>query len=177
MNRLKDADLSWFDATNIVFTNEEKKYLETLSNSKYSRDRNLCLDYIEESIFVRKNRNFNLEMIDKLILDKNNDIRWHAFCALGDFVEDFPHKVWPFVIKYGSHRSRDMRLAVSCCLLEHILEYHFDEYFPKVEKIITNGDKKFLFTLTMCWYFGEAEKNSRKINTFIEKAEEFLKIK
>src|ERR1700710_1039595 len=61
------------------------------------------------------------------------DPRWQAIITVADFVETEPGTIWPFVERWGSHSDEDLRAAIATCLLEHLLEHHFDELFPKVE--------------------------------------------
>ena len=134
------------------------------------RDRELCLDFLENCFDVRNNRRFVLRLLDCLAGDKNNDVRWHAFVLVGDFVEEHPEKVWPIVLRYGSHPSYDMRGAVACCLLEHLLEHHFHQYFPKVKRILLRGDKRFAYTLSRCYFLGQAKVHEVEIGSLIKAA-------
>ena len=58
------------------------------------------------------------------------DARWQAIIAVGDHIEEHQTEVWVFTRKWGAHASADLRTAVETCLLEHLLEYHFDRIFP-----------------------------------------------
>jgi hypothetical protein len=79
---------------------------------------------------------------------------------VGDFVENEPEVIWPFVLKWGSHEDDDVRQAIATCLLEHLLEYHFDLLFPRVEEA-ARANSWFAKTTVQCWKFGEAEEPSR----------------
>jgi hypothetical protein len=65
--------------------------------------------------------------------DGAEDPRWQAIIEVAMFAEHEPEAIWPFVLKWGSHEDEDVRAAVAICLLEHLLEYHFDSIFPRVE--------------------------------------------
>jgi hypothetical protein len=84
------------------------------------------------------------------------DTRWQAIIAVGEFVEQEPNAIWPFVLRWGSHEDDDVRAAVASCLLEHLLEHHFDLVFPRVEEA-ARSNKWFGNTTTRCWKFGQAE--------------------
>src|ERR1041384_7653640 len=60
------------------------------------------------------------------------DARWQAIIAVADHIEDHPDEVWSFARKWGAHASPDLRAAVATCLVEHLLEHHFDHIFPLV---------------------------------------------
>ena len=83
------------------------------------------------------------------------DPRWLALIEVGDLIENHPDDVWPFVLRWGSHPDDDVRAAVAACLLEHLLEYHFERYFPLVQQAVM--DPLFADTFSLCWKFGQAE--------------------
>jgi hypothetical protein len=89
--------------------------------------------------------------------DDEPDPRWQAIIEIGEYIETKPHEVWSFILKWGKHPSDDIRLAVATCLLEHLLEHHFKEYFPKVKEAC-NRSKRFADTFCSCSQFGHAEE-------------------
>jgi len=84
------------------------------------------------------------------------DPRWQAFIAIGEFVEDEPEEVWDFTRRWGAHPDPDLRAAIATCLLEHLLEHHFEVMLPKIERAIRE-DPQFVETVRMCWAGGQAE--------------------
>ena len=96
------------------------------------------------------------------------DPRWQAIIAVGNFVGDEPERVWSFVERWGQHPDEDLRAAIATCLLEHLLEYHFDLIFPRVERI-ARSKPSFAHTVRMCWRFGEAKrpKNVARLNQLV----------
>jgi hypothetical protein len=86
-----------------------------------------------------------------------NDPRWQSIIAVGEYIETNPHEVWQFILKWGKYPDSDIRMAVSTCLLEHLLEYHFKEYFPLV-KIECKNSKLFADTFQSCSAFGQTEE-------------------
>jgi len=88
------------------------------------------------------------------------DTRWQAIIAVSEFVERDPDVIWPFVMRWGSHQDEDIRTAVATCLLEHMLERHFDHIFPLVEKA-ARSNVWFGKTTTRCWKFGQASDPRR----------------
>jgi len=97
--------------------------------------------------------------------DGENDPRWEAIMAVGDYIESNPEEVWQFVTRWGAHEQEDLRSAIGCCLLEHLLEYHFDLIFPRVEEL-ARKDKLFADTFCYCSKFGESKipANSRRMD-------------
>jgi hypothetical protein len=85
------------------------------------------------------------------------DPRWRAIIAIGDFLATEPDAVWQFIRIWGDHTQEDLRMAIATCLLEHLLEQHFEAFFPRVKELaLTNS--RFGDTLLMCWKFGQAEQ-------------------
>jgi hypothetical protein len=84
------------------------------------------------------------------------DARWQAIIEIGSFVPPEPEAIWPFVLKWGSHEDDDVRAAISTCLLEDLLEYHFSLIFPRVETA-ARSSAWFAKTTLQCWKFGQAK--------------------
>jgi hypothetical protein len=97
--------------------------------------------------------------------DGKKDRRWQAIIRVGEYVESEPEAVWQFVRRWGTHKQKNLRDAIACCLLEHLLEYHFDLIFPRVKQAAEES-KLFGDTFTCCWKFGQSEipKNSKKFD-------------
>jgi hypothetical protein len=85
------------------------------------------------------------------------DPRWQAIIAVADFVPTEPEAVWEFVRAWGSHPQEDLRDAIACCLLEHLLEYHCATIFPLVEKLALK-DPLFGDMFLRCWKFGQSDE-------------------
>jgi hypothetical protein len=88
-------------------------------------------------------------------VDHGIDPRWQAIIAVGEFIESEPAAVWGFIRRWGGHPQEDLRAAVATCLLEHLLEYHFASYFPRVEELV-RADPLFADTFRGCWRFGQS---------------------
>ena len=110
----------------------------------------------------------DLEKIDADLGSSDEDTRWQAAIALGEYCEDAPKVIWPLTVKWGSCENEDVRTAIATCVLEHILEYHFAVYFPKAALIIRGGNKLFADTLSGCWKFGQAKlpQNAKRLERF-----------
>jgi hypothetical protein len=83
-----------------------------------------------------------------------------SLIQIGNFVAEEPEAIWPFVLKWGSHEDEDLRTAIATCLLEHLLEYHFDLLFPRVETA-AGSNSRFANMTTQCWKLGQAEEPTR----------------
>lgn len=102
--------------------------------------------------------------------DSEKDPRWQRIIDIGNFIQTNPNDVWVFTKKWGCHEQEDLRMAISTCLLEHLLEYHFDQIFPKIEEEIKKNPL-FFDTFSHCSKFGQSElkDNSVKIDSLMEK--------
>jgi hypothetical protein len=97
--------------------------------------------------------------------DGESDPRWQAILEIEDSIETEPEAIWPFVARWGCHPQKDLRLAVATCLLEHLLQYHFDRFFPRVKEL-AEADALFADTFCRCWKLGQAERpeNAQKFD-------------
>ena len=98
--------------------------------------------------------------------DGEDDPRWQAIIEVGEFLEDQPEEVWPFISRWGSNPDGDLRMAVATCLLEHLLEYHFDRFFDRVQEMV-RADLLFAETFGWCEKFGQSENpnNAARFDT------------
>src|SRR6267378_7238627 len=87
--------------------------------------------------------------------DDANDPRWQAIIEVAEFVESEPLQVWEFAKRWGSSDQEDLRLAIATCVLEHLLEHHFELLFPKIEAAV-RGNANLMETLRRCSKFGDA---------------------
>jgi hypothetical protein len=92
--------------------------------------------------------------------DGEVDARWQAIIEVSEFIETEPDAVWTFVRKWGAHADEDLRTAIATCVLEHLLEQHFDSFIERVEEA-AREDSLFAHTVTGCWKLGQAEEPAR----------------
>jgi hypothetical protein len=88
------------------------------------------------------------------------DPRWRAMFAVKKVMLSEPELVWPFILRWGRHRTRDLRAAVGCVLLEHLIELHGDEFFPRV-RAAARENRRFADTVETCWPFGPQRQRRR----------------
>ncbi len=77
------------------------------------------------------------------------DERWQRIIDIAAYLQSDPEPVWAFVLRWGNHEDEDLRMAVGTCLLEHLLQAHFDSIFPRVERQATS-DPLFADTFLVC---------------------------
>jgi hypothetical protein len=107
-----------------------------------------------------------------------NDPRWQAMLAVQDrFIVSHPEEIWEFVLRWSKHPQTDLRDAVACCLLEHLLENHFELLFPRVHNAAEKS-RRFSDTLRRCYWLGQAAspRNARSLDHLVgEKRPRFLR--
>jgi len=77
------------------------------------------------------------------------DPRWQVMFELKEFIDTEPEALWCFAARWGCNRSQDLRSAVGCVLLEHLLPPHFELLFPRVRRLALSNSR-FAWTLRMC---------------------------
>jgi hypothetical protein len=92
--------------------------------------------------------------------EDETDPRWQAVIAVARFIESEPEAVWLFTKRWGSFPDDDLRMAIATCILEHLLEHHFDAFIDRVEEA-AHANSLFADTVTNCWAFGLSREPSR----------------
>jgi len=90
----------------------------------------------------------------KEALEGELDPRWQAIIDVAEHIQERPDEVWRFTRKWGAHSNEDLRTAVAACLLEHLLEHHFDRLFPLVAEACRKS-RRFAHTFNRCSEFGQ----------------------
>ena len=107
-------------------------------------------------------------------LDAEPDPRWQAVIAVADFIETDPEEVWAFAKRWGGYpHDEDLRMAIATCILEHLLEYHFERIFPRAREVAL-ADPAFGYTVRACWKFGQTKEpaNEARFDALIAELEE-----
>jgi|ERR1039458_849446 hypothetical protein len=104
-----------------------------------------------------------LVKIDRGLASRHERTRWQAAIALGEIAESDPESVWILVVRHGSRRHKDVRVAIATCVLEHLLEHHFDAFFPRVATAVRSS-RWFRDTFGFCYQLGQAKlpRNARQ---------------
>ncbi len=94
--------------------------------------------------------------IERELGSELENVRWQAAILAGEHVKGSPEAVWSIVEQWGCVDDEDTRTAVATCILEHLLEYHFDLIFPRVAEL-ANRNSRFAETFRLCSKFGQSE--------------------
>jgi len=84
------------------------------------------------------------------------DLRWQAIIGVGEFIESDPAPVWDFVRRWARDADQDLQAALATCLLEHLLEHHFDRMFTIVQQA-ARADRSIARLVVRCWAVGVLE--------------------
>lgn len=87
--------------------------------------------------------------------DGEEDPRWQAVIRVAEHIENSPREVWAFANRWGRHENDDLRAAIATCVLEHLIDCHFDLVFPLVQQSVRES-KSFADTFSRCWAFGQS---------------------
>lgn len=168
-NRIADR-VSPAAMRSVRFTPAERESLAALANSARAIDRKQCVRYLRAGVHHPANRRLLLELIHRLIPDRSPEVRWGGFQLLRTFVEASPEELWPLAVYWGSVKDRSIRAGVACFVLEHLLEYHFSLFFPRVLALIDGGNAEFAYTTACCLRLGQAEKpdNAKAFNRLVD---------
>ena len=86
--------------------------------------------------------------------DGELDARWAAIMRIDEYDELHPQSgreaVWEFILRWGAHPHDDVRMAIACCLLEHVLDRHWGDCFPRAKEQ-AKSSPLFAGTLSHCW--------------------------
>jgi hypothetical protein len=98
-----------------------------------------------------------VNMIHVGLQSRSEKERWAAAEAATEYAYTEPEKIWPLVIQFGSSDELDLRQAIASCVLEHVLEHHFETFFPHLEAAIRGGNAHLRHTLKLSWKLGRSE--------------------
>lgn len=87
--------------------------------------------------------------------DGDEDPRWQAVMAVAEFIVEEPEPVLEFALRWARTDDEDLRSAIACCVIEHLLEHHFELVFPRIETT-ARTDRNVASAVQMCWRFGRS---------------------
>jgi hypothetical protein len=93
------------------------------------------------------------QLAKRLVHDRSNTCRWQALIVVAEYIPFASDDVWKVVVTASRNSDDDMRDALAAVVLEHLLEFDFDNYFAKVRKRIVGGDEAFFDILGRCFRF------------------------
>ena len=137
---------------------ESLKQLRQMASSPSAPKRLEALRSIRKRIESGHRPGGYLCLARRLIMDSDNDCRWQAMIVVGEYIDCDPEAVWEVVLEHGESPDEDMRAAVATVLLEHLLDSHFEAYFPRLKKKIDSGSPLLFDTFRLCSVFDEKRR-------------------
>lgn len=155
----------------VRFSRAEKESLRTLAHSHSLSSKRRCVNYLWWNADVPGNRSFAIEIALHLVPVPDDRVRWGALTMAGQLAEAHPKIVWPMVARFGRAKDGDIRLGVACCVLEHVLESHFEKYLPRAMRLALR-DPRFEETLGFCarWLKFTIRHRAKPLFNFLEKS-------
>jgi len=158
---LAEADPSWHDLDDLI----------RLGTSPDPELRLLALSLMRKQIAAGASPGDYLGLAYSLVWDvDHNSCRWQALIVLSESIMTDPETVWRAVCEFGEWEDEDMRAGVATVLLEHLLEYHFQAYYPRLKKRIAGGSKLMADTLSRCYAFGQAKARWHEVEALLKRA-------
>lgn len=128
--------------------------ISKLCRSKSADDRVLGILVIPNTADERE----WFDLARSLIADEDNTCRWQAVIECSNWLKDTPEWVWEVICEFGDSDDDDMRAAIWTCMLEHLLEDYFDEYFPRVKAHVGKASPNFADCVRMSGSFLPEDK-------------------
>jgi hypothetical protein len=137
-----------------VFGPVTLEQIERSAEDADPRQRLLALALMRRQIERGDDPQIYLSTATRLVSDIDNDCRWQALIVVGELIAANPCAVWEVIRQHAYSDDEDMRTGVATVLLEHLLEEHFDDFFPRIREEALRRSANFLETLGMCWFDG-----------------------
>jgi hypothetical protein len=142
-----------------------------------SRDVRLgALARIRKQIEASGLRRGYFSLVRPLTNDPDPTCRWQATIIIGEFIESDPERVWRVARRLATSPDKDVRIAASTVLLEHLLEHHPESVSALVHQELDRGDSRFASAVALCWNFGR-NRTKRMIQRVIDEAAQSVTVR
>ena len=109
-----------------------------------------------------------LELSASRIGDPDSTCSWQACIAVGESISSNPDAVWRTILDHCDSEDEDLQAAISCVLLEHLLEEHFDAYFPRLKREFWAGHTGLQRVLRSSW-FDMTSRQRSQVERFLDR--------
>jgi hypothetical protein len=100
--------------------------------------------------------------------DGDSTCRWQATIVVGEYVETRAEQVWAVARRLATSSIKDIRVAASTVLLEHLLEYRPRSMVRRIEAELAIGNPRFRESVAMCWNFNRG-RSGQKVQELIDR--------
>jgi len=88
-------------------------------------------------------------LLPNLPTETGIDSRWQAIIKIDSFMDSDPEPIWQFILKHGNTSDEDLQMALSTCLLEHLLQIH--PRYRKIAEQFALSNAPFSRMFSSCW--------------------------
>ena len=120
--------------------------ISTLCDSQDADERVLGVILIQKQPYTKE----WFDLARTMVSDSDNTCRWQSLIAIGLGVEIQPEWVWEVILDFGDTEDEDMQAAIGCVLLEELLAFDFETYFPKLKAVTLNAAPHWFSTAMYC---------------------------
>ncbi len=173
MKKKKALKRAWEVAEN-EYRHLSLDQLTALAESPEGNKRLLALVLMRKQIASGDDPRECFALARRLVRDPDNNCRWQSLLVVQELIECERDLVWDVVSEFGDSEDDDMRGAIAAVLLEHLLDYDFERYFPKVQHEIRNKRHRFIDTLESCSFDGMGGPNYKKAQKYLRNAKRGL---
>lgn len=151
------------DVSGMSLRQEEVASLRALCRSGDAEDRRLGLRWIGEPQWQGRYAEIYIPLLEELVSDEIEEIRFDALGCLGDYCEHEPERVWGSLERLIPEASPEDIAHLSAFLLEHLLEHHADRYFERIRERVESGDETWRMLLKGCYLFGQMKQRHDEV--------------
>ena len=109
-----------------------------------------------------------LEIAPPLIGDPDSTVSWQACIIVSESVQSSPDAVWHAILDHCDSPDEDLQAAISCVLLEDLLDAHFEEYFPRLKREFQSGHTGLQRLLHTC-YLDMTSRQQSQVERFLKR--------
>lgn len=140
--------------------------ISTLCASQDADERLLGLFLIQKQPHTRE----WFDLARTMVSHSDNDCRWQSLIAIGLGLSIQPEWAWEVILEFGDTEDKDMQAAIGCVLLEELLAFDFETYFPKLKSATLNTSPHWFSTAMYCTV-AVPEDHKVEYQAFLDSAE------
>jgi hypothetical protein len=93
-----------------------------------------------------------LDVAGPHLSDSDPAVRDFAMYVVGNFTQERSSEVWSYVRKHVQHMGKNSREDLGVNIVEELLHYEFDTYFPALQQEVAAGNRGLLDALSFSWF-------------------------
>ena len=119
-----------------------------------------------------------LNEISKSMSFADSEEFWRLAIEASNYIPSCPDQIWELILNNGVRSDEEIKLIVATCLLEHLLEFNFMGFFPKLRFAVLVEKIQLSETFLLCWKYGQSEEpqNSAQWDKLVDEIERTRKL-